>query len=108
MIIKTHVSPRCSVSIHSIGVSLILVLPAAFVALDESSVNSRRNVERLRIVAAGAFHNIACYIILLGCVWLGLGSVALTFLGYNDTSQLGLAVLSVERVRKNFSCSLII
>jgi hypothetical protein len=92
--------PSYSVSVHNTGASLILVLPAAFVALDESSMNSRRTIERLRIIAAGAFHNIACYALLLSCTWLRLGSITLKALGYSNVSQSGLVVIGIELVRR--------
>jgi S2P endopeptidase len=75
------------------------VLPAAFVALDAPTLQSKGSKERLRVIAAGAFHNIVCYGILLAWTWLGIGVVLLPVFGYDDVSKLGVVVLDIEQVR---------
>lgn len=83
-------------SLHSIGVSLFFVLPSAFVALDDDDLQSKSSRVRLRIVSAGAFHNLTYFAILLalGHVFPSLWPL----LGYEDVSGYGRVVLSVDDV----------
>jgi S2P endopeptidase len=88
----------CSTSIHSVGASFVVALPAAFVALDAHSLSTRSNVKQLRVITAGAFHNVISYAVLVLCASSGVGSFMMTILGYTDTSQSGVVVVDVESV----------
>ncbi|KLO03801.1 hypothetical protein SCHPADRAFT_897533, partial [Schizopora paradoxa] len=80
--------------LHSVGFSLTLALPSAFVALSPS-LNELKHVARLRIIAAGAWHNL----VLCAAIYLSsyLSSNTLwTHLGWSDISGVGRVVLDVE------------
>ena len=56
---------------------------------------------RLRVISAGAFHNLVLWVTLVGISWLGLGSLIWSFLGYTDVRGLGKVVVDVNEVRDN-------
>jgi S2P endopeptidase len=87
---------RESASLDSVGIALTVFLPSAFVALSPMS-DSITYVPRLRIIAAGAWHNLLAWILLY--LLSSSGSEKLwPLLGYDDVSNRGLAVLDVENV----------
>ena len=58
----------------------------------------------MRIISAGAFHNLVLWLVLASASWLGVGTLFWSCLGYQDVSAYGRVVLAVEEVR---FCSLI-
>ncbi|KAH8109491.1 hypothetical protein DFH11DRAFT_1627687 [Phellopilus nigrolimitatus] len=83
-----------SLPLHAIGASITIVLPSAFVSLSPS-LKSLPAVSRLRIVAAGAWHNL----LLWGLIYLasiaGAGSLW-SAIGWSDVQASGLVVLGIE------------
>lgn len=73
-----------------------MVLPAAFVALDSEDMLSATAETRLRVIAAGAFHNLLTFLVLVLCSRSAFGNNLLSILGYADISQIGVAVVSLE------------
>lgn len=57
---------------------------------------------RLRIASAGAYHNILIFVIVLLLERTGFGSTMLS-IGYEDISQLGKVVISIDSVRQAMS-----
>jgi S2P endopeptidase len=86
------------VSVHSVGVSLTLVIPAAFVALDSNAMRLARQSDQLRIIAAGAWHNLLLYGACSTAAWLDVYDGIYSLLGYRDVSSLGLVVVGLEEV----------
>lgn len=58
---------------------------------------------RLRIIAAGPFHNLVFWLILIGGAWAGLGRVWWTIIGYEDIRQLGRIVVQVDKVSGRYN-----
>jgi len=75
--------------------SFTLVIPSAFVTFSSAALEGLAPRARARIVAAGPFHNIILWCMLLSIQYTGLGSL-LWSMGYQDISALGRVVLGVE------------
>lgn len=88
--LTTDVSDRDGVPLQSLGASLTLLLPAAFVAFPTHTLTALTPRVRARIAAAGPLFSALLYFILL----LPLGR-PLFLLGYSDISSDGLLVSSV-------------
>ncbi len=86
----TDVPDRDGVPLQSLGVSLTLLLPAAFVAFPIHALTALAPRVRARIAAAGPFFSALLYLVLL----LPLGR-PFFLLGYSDISSDGLLVASV-------------
>lgn len=89
------------IPITSSGASIVVCLPAAFVAFSTSSMESLRSGKKARIVAAGPFHNLVAWCFWIGVGWVvnnGGGGVLLPVLGYRDVGGIGRVVLSVDEV----------
>jgi S2P endopeptidase len=86
----TDVSDRDGVPLQSLGASLTLLLPAAFVAFPIHTLTALTPRVRARIAAAGPLFSALLYLVLL----LPLGR-PFFLLGYSDTSSDGLLVSSV-------------
>ena len=81
------------------GFSLTVVLPSAFVALPSAAIHALQPPARLRIVAAGAFHNLLFWLVLQSLAWSQLSS-AIWSLVYRDTLSFGRVVVDVDTVSK--------
>ncbi|KAK0211143.1 hypothetical protein DFS33DRAFT_353756 [Desarmillaria ectypa] len=85
-----------SVPINSVGATLTLIIPSAFVTFPGSYLETLKPASRARIIAAGPWHNAVFWIILVFLGWLRLSYYALTLFAYEDISGLGRVVLDVE------------
>ncbi|GLB41095.1 putative peptidase family M50 [Lyophyllum shimeji] len=79
----------------SAGISFTVAVPSAFVNFSSAELAGLAPRARARIVAAGPFHNIILWCILLSIGYTGLGSV-LWSLGYQDVSALGRVVIEID------------
>lgn len=86
-----------SLTVHSIGASLTLVIPSAFVALSPISDSVDQRLPRLRVISAGAWHNLLLWGVLYFATVAGIGH-AWTYLGWSDISSRGRAVVGVDAV----------
>ena len=86
----TDVFDRDGVPLQSLGASLTLLLPAAFVAFPTHAVAASTPRVRARIAAAGPLFSALLFLVLL----LPLGR-PFSLLGYSDISSDGLLVASV-------------
>lgn len=59
----------------STGASLTLILPTAHVAISTPLFSALPALPKMRIVSAGAFHNLVMWVVLLGLRKSGLGDV---------------------------------
>lgn len=89
---------RESISILSVGLSFVVALPSAFIVLPSVSVEALKPIGRLRIVAAGPFHNLVFWILLVAGSWMGIGRVGWGLMGYEDVTGLGRVVVGLESV----------
>ena len=88
--LTTDVLYRDGVPLQSLGASLTLLLPAAFVAFPTHTLTAQAPRVRARIAAAGPLFSALLYLVLL----LPLGR-PFFLLGYSDISSDGLLVASV-------------
>lgn len=86
-----------SVPLTSAGASLLVLFPSAFVSISAGATSRLPATGKLRIASAGSYHNILFFaaISLLG--WTKFGNKALA-IGYEDISQLGKTVISIDDV----------
>lgn len=77
-----------------------MILPSAFVALSSSTLQRLRPIARLRIISAGAFHNLFVWGILVLLGWTGIAPAILS-IGFKSTLAHGVAVVSVDDVRES-------
>lgn len=80
--------------LHSVGFSLTLALPSAFVALPPS-LHQLKHAARQRIIAAGAWHNLVLWASIYIVSFLSANAFWTT-IGWRDISDVGRVVLSVE------------
>ncbi|RDX42017.1 hypothetical protein OH76DRAFT_1489006 [Lentinus brumalis] len=85
-----------SVSLSSVGLGLTVLLPSAFVAFPSGEVDSLPPRPRLRIISAGAFHNLLFWLALVIFSWARIPSALWPMLGYSDVSLYGRVVVSVD------------
>ncbi|KAF8590674.1 hypothetical protein K439DRAFT_41271 [Ramaria rubella] len=78
------------------GYSLIVVIPAAFVELASPITNKKRPPSlRLRLSAAGAYHNLITILVLFLLSSLSLDKIMWPLLGYRDIDE-GVVVVDVD------------
>jgi len=85
-----------SIPVTSVGVSLTMIFPSAFVALPLTATQDLPTRSRLRIVAAGPFHNLLLWLLLAFISWAGVGRSLFSLAGYQDTSNYGLVIVAVD------------
>ncbi|KAG6826261.1 hypothetical protein H0H92_000525 [Tricholoma furcatifolium] len=85
-----------SLPMLSVGASFTLVVPSAFVTFSSAALDSLRPRARARVVAAGPFHNLLLWVLLVSAGWTRLGEIFWS-VGYRDVSTLGKVVLSVDQ-----------
>lgn len=76
---------------------MTLALPSAFVALSPS-LHRLKHAARLRIIAAGTWHNLILWAVIYLATFVSANSLW-TFVGWRDISDVGRVVLDVEAVR---------
>ncbi|TDL22534.1 hypothetical protein BD410DRAFT_788348 [Rickenella mellea] len=81
--------------LHSLGFSLTIILPSAFTSLSPS-ISLLPVVARLRIISAGAWHNLIFWSIIYIASLAGVSHVW-EFIGWIDVSDRGIVVLSVDQ-----------
>lgn len=93
LIIKSESLPAVAA-----GVSFIVCIPAAFVTFPSEGLQVLSPRARTRIIAAGPFHNLVfwCILVLFGRV--GAGSLAWSVIGYDNVGVSGKVVLDVDAV----------
>ncbi|KAJ7602419.1 hypothetical protein FB45DRAFT_966468 [Roridomyces roridus] len=84
-----------AVPILSAGASFTVLIPAAFVTFPTAALDALKPLSRARIIAAGPFHNLVFWGILLLVDRLGIGT-ALTRLLYQDVSHIGRVVVGID------------
>jgi S2P endopeptidase len=97
----TYRTYRDAVPMHSAGFSLFCVLPSAFVSLSSPSLDALPPWPRIRIAAAGAWHNLIFWIILWLAVSSGLAQSvgsAIAWPFWRDVKGGGRAVIHVDIV----------
>ena len=87
-----------SVSLSSVGLGLTVLLPSAFVAFPAGAVESLPPRPRLRIVTAGAFHNLLFWLTLVASASTHLHVTLFSLLGYGNVSKYGRVVVDVDQV----------
>ncbi|KAJ6551501.1 hypothetical protein B0H19DRAFT_1157941 [Mycena capillaripes] len=84
-----------AVPIMSAGASFTVVVPAAFVAFSATALEALKPLARSRIIAAGPFHNLVFWCLLLFLDRIGTGDF-LTRTMYRDVSDLGRVVVGID------------
>ncbi|GJE92322.1 hypothetical protein PsYK624_084760 [Phanerochaete sordida] len=84
------------VPLLGVGASLLVLLPSAHVSLPAAGLAALAPPARLRIIAAGAFHNIVLWLALASASQLGLGAALWSCVGYRDVGAYGRVVVAVE------------
>ncbi|TFK47327.1 hypothetical protein OE88DRAFT_792725 [Heliocybe sulcata] len=85
-----------TIPLLSVGFSLTLLLPSFFVKLPLPALDSLPPLSRMRIIAAGAFHNLVTYIVLFVFISSGVGKTGWRLLGYEDVSAYGRVVTGLD------------
>ncbi|KAJ7472234.1 hypothetical protein B0H11DRAFT_1347004 [Mycena galericulata] len=84
-----------AVPIMSAGASFTFVIPAAFVTFPSAALEALKPLARARIIAAGPFHNLVFWCLLLLVDRLGIGDL-LTHTMYRDVSDVGRVVVGID------------
>ena len=90
---------------HSVGASFTVVLPSAFVSLS-SSLGRLPPVGRMRVISAGAWHNLVFWALVYASTTVRIGRVW-NYLGWEDESSVGLSVIGVDEVLLLSKCELV-
>ncbi|KAG6331927.1 hypothetical protein ID866_7160 [Astraeus odoratus] len=77
------------------GISLTVVFPSAFVVFPTVRLQMLPLIDRLRILAAGCFHNLVFWCLLYFIAWTGMGTLFRTLV-FQDASNLGKVVVGVD------------
>ncbi|KAF7303743.1 Histone acetyltransferase [Mycena indigotica] len=81
-----------AVPIVSAGASFTIAIPAAFVSFPATTLQALQPYSRARIIAAGPFHNLVFWTVLLTVDWLGLAN------SFNrDVSDIGRVVVNIDK-----------
>lgn len=80
-----------SVPILSVGFSITVFLPSAFVILPSAALNRLNKKQKARIISAGAWHNLLFWLFII------LLNNAILWVGYRNVGSFGRAVASVEQ-----------
>src|SRR6266545_877994 len=78
------------------GASFTICIPSAFVTFPVT--NNLTSQARSRVTAAGPFHNLVFWCLILGFSRLGIAQVATFISGYKNMSSLGKVVVDVDVV----------
>ncbi|OCB90702.1 hypothetical protein A7U60_g2064 [Sanghuangporus baumii] len=80
--------------VHSVGASLTIILPSAFVAF-AAPLDTLSTIGRLRVISSGAWHNLVLWGLLYFVSLSNVKSVWAAF-GWQNVSDLGMVILGVE------------
>lgn len=80
------------------GASLTVCVPAAFVSFPTSGMKALSAKARARIVAAGPYHNLVFWVLLVLASRSGVVHLASFVSGYRDISSIGRVVVQVNPV----------
>ncbi|KAI0788926.1 hypothetical protein BC629DRAFT_469876 [Irpex lacteus] len=83
-----------SIPLTSVGTSLTLLIPSAYISLPSSS--SISSPARLRLISSGAWHNLVFFGLLWSAKHVGVGNTLARSVGYKDVGMWGRVVLSVD------------
>lgn len=86
-----------AVPIMSAGASFTVLVPAAFVAFSTTALEALEPFAKSRIIAAGPFHNLVFWCLLLLVDRVGTGEI-LTRTMYRDVSDVGRVVMGIDGV----------
>lgn len=89
---------RENVSVMSVGLSVTVIVPSAFVALSQGALRELSAPARLRIASAGAFHNLLLFLLFSALARTPLLSLP----GYRDVSAWGRVVSRIQPVSPLF------
>ena len=87
---------RDGVPLHSVGASLMVILPSAFVSLSPV-LQELSAIKRMRVISAGAWHNIVLCLIMYLLAFIP-GTFFWNLVGYDEISSHGVVVLRIESV----------
>lgn len=89
---------RDSVPLLHAGASVFVFMPSAFVTFPSTALEGLAPLRRLRIIAAGPFHNLVFWCLIMLAGQIGLGTVLVSITGYKDVSAFGRVVVQVDNV----------
>ncbi|KAJ7083720.1 hypothetical protein B0H15DRAFT_850488 [Mycena belliarum] len=84
-----------AVPVMTAGASFTVVVPAAFVTFPATALESLKPFARSRIIAAGPFHNLVFWCLLLFVERIGAGDL-ITSMMYRDVSDVGRVVVKID------------
>lgn len=90
---------RESVPLLSTGASITILIPSAFVSLSSAAVQSLPSRPRMNIIAAGPFHNLVYWTLLVLALQMGIGRHLWYIMGYDYIGHFGRVVLGTHPVR---------
>ncbi|KAI8973161.1 hypothetical protein BD414DRAFT_468867 [Trametes punicea] len=85
-----------SVPLASAGLGLTVILPSAFVAFPSEETDSLPRRSRVRLISAGAFHNLMLWLAFGVAASIRTHELVWPILGYHDVSAYGRAVVKVD------------
>ncbi|KAJ7182585.1 hypothetical protein C8R43DRAFT_7552, partial [Mycena crocata] len=85
-----------AVPVTSAGASFTVVVPAAFVTFPAAAMDALQPFARSRIIAAGPFHNLVFWFLLVLVNQVGTGDFLARTL-YRDVSDIGRVVVGIDR-----------
>ncbi|TBU34171.1 hypothetical protein BD311DRAFT_651235 [Dichomitus squalens] len=85
-----------SVLLRSAGLGFTFILPSAFVSFSAGETESLSPRSRLRLISAGAYHNLLFWLFLSGIAWTNVSHYVWTVLGYQDVSAYGQVVVHID------------
>ncbi|KAI0354020.1 hypothetical protein OH77DRAFT_1426424 [Trametes cingulata] len=85
-----------SLPLTSAGLGFTIILPSAFVAFPTEETESLPPRSRVRLISAGAFHNIMFWLALGALAWLRSSDLVWPALGYRNVSRYGRVVVAVD------------
>ncbi len=91
---------RDSVPLTSTGLGFTVLLPSAFVSFPVEQTDALPPRARVRIISAGAFHNLIFWLFLAATTWASVSEIVWPLLGYKDVSAYGRVVVHIDEVRQ--------
>ncbi|KAM5543784.1 hypothetical protein V8D89_002401 [Ganoderma adspersum] len=85
-----------SLPLTSAGLGFTVLLPSAFVSFPAEQTESLPPRARIRIISAGAFHNLIFWLFLAATTWASVSEIVWPLLGYQDVSAYGRVVVHID------------